>query len=43
MQIIFDSIDEKLHHVLGGRRGLRRLPLHDGQQLSDDFTLLKRK
>ena len=40
VEVVLDAVDEELHHVLRRRRRFRRLPLDDGQQLGDDFTLL---
>ena len=39
MEVVLDTVHEKLHDVLGGGRSFWALPFHDGDQLSDDFTL----
>ena len=39
MEVVLDTVHEKLHDVLGGGGSFGTLPFHDGDQLSDDFTL----
>ena len=39
MEVVLDTVHEKLHDVLGGGGSFGALPFHDGDQLSDDFTL----
>ena len=40
MEVVLDTVHEKLHDVLGGGGSFGALPFHDGDQLSDDFTML---
>ena len=39
MEVVLDTVHEELHDVLGGGGSFGALPFHDGDQLSDDFTL----